>query len=206
MPVIERLYAKWVAAKKQCLSLFLPNAEAENAIEFLYTRRAPCNIGVQQYLRIRIRLECEAFRLEMCAEFFRIVQFSVVYDGICVAVEHPLHGLRASRRVHNRQPPVAQQRVPRHMVAERVRPPVAECLRHTFYDRRIQKKFPPVVNNANNTAHSIFSRFPKLSLFDHEWISNRLLSILCGGEQDWLKHPIIQKAAKDKAALNKLYK
>ena len=108
LEVVERLFSKTVARSEEPPPCAVVDHEGPHPVQPLDETLAPLAVAVEQHLGVAVvGGELAPARLQLRAEFGVVVDFAV--EGHAeLAVARP-HGLRAAAKVHDREPPMAEE-------------------------------------------------------------------------------------------------
>ena len=149
--VVERLDAEEVARAHEALLRRVPDGDGEHAAQLLEHVRAPRLVAVDDGLRVAVRDERVAHRLELGAQLLEVVDLAVERDGHgAVGV---LHGLAGAFEVDDRQAAKAHRDVVVHEEALVVGPAVGDAVGHVLDDGLVG--LPVVVDRgeSHESAH-----------------------------------------------------
>ena len=152
--VVERLHAEPVARGEQAALPRVPDRERPHPVEALDAALAPLAVGLEDHLRVRLRAEAMALRLELGPQLDVVVDLAVM-DQLEPAVP-ACEGLQARvREVDDREPEVAERDAGCLERAPPVRPAVRELGEHALDGLGLGR--PVERNDAAEAAHQAAS-------------------------------------------------
>ena len=79
--VKKRLYSQRVADKIKFFCLMYIDRKGKNAIQFFEKRRSHCQKTIQDHFRVACSGPAHAKGFQLFAQFARVINFAIVYDG-----------------------------------------------------------------------------------------------------------------------------
>src|ERR1017187_9897411 len=103
--MVKRFYAQVVAREKELTLLRIPKGKCEHAIKTFDTCRTPLFVGVDNDLRIRLRLELMTEACQLFSQFDEVVNFPIK-NNLNASVFVP-NRLPSTTDVNNAKSPMA---------------------------------------------------------------------------------------------------